>query len=353
MAAGSSQNFMQSWLHEYGSRWLNTLLAERGLSPNTVAAYRQDLNALEEFCVQGGISATCGETSEHAPKHGSGEDAAPAFDEQNLLLFIVWLRRKGDGPRTLARRLSSLRGFLGWCAEEKLIEGNPAALLDGPKLPQMLPDVLSVDEVQALLEAPDSSTPLGRRDRAMFELMYAAGLRVSEVTGLKPLDIDFQRGVVRVFGKGRKERLVPLHERAQNMLRAYLAECRPLFAPHEDAFFLNRSGAGLTRQAIWKIIKKYALKAGIVKDISPHTLRHSFATHLLEGGADLRTVQILLGHSDLAATELYTHIGSRYLRDIFARCHPRNSVPGTTGNSSALKKEESNEENSRYMPSER
>ncbi len=315
IAVTRSPDFSQTWLQVHGVRWLDMLLAERGLSTHTVDAYQQDLRSLGEFCEESGIRPSDGEKP-------------PLFDDQSLLLFIVWLRRRGDGHRTLARRLSCLRGFLGWCAEERLIEGNPAALLDGPKLPQLIPNVLTVDEVRALLAAPDGVSPLGRRDRTMLELMYAAGLRVSEVTGLKPLDVDFQRGVVRVFGKGRKERLVPLHDRAVDLLRAYLAECRPLFAPQTDAFFLNRSGTGLTRQAVWKIIKKHALAAGIVKDISPHTLRHSFATHLLEGGADLRTVQLLLGHSDLAATELYTHIGVRRLREVFARCHPRNSESG-------------------------
>lgn len=326
--AACSPDFDQTWLQAHGTRWLDMLLAERGLSAHTVDAYRQDLRALGEFCEESGVRPSHVGPSHVGKDKGEtdkADESVPLFDEQTLLLFIVWLRRRGDGHRTLARRLSCLRGFFGWCAEEKLIEGNPAALLDGPKLPQLLPNVLSVDEVRALLGAPDAGTPLGRRDRAMLELMYAAGLRVSELTGLKPLDVDFQRGVVRVFGKGRKERLVPLHDRAVDMLRSYLTECRPLFSPHDDAFFLNRSGTGLTRQAVWKIIKRHALAAGIAKDISPHTLRHSFATHLLEGGADLRTVQMLLGHSDLAATELYTHIGARHLREVFARCHPRNS----------------------------
>jgi integrase/recombinase XerD len=164
----------------------------------------------------------------------------------------------------------------------------------------------------------------------MLELMYASGLRVSEVTGLHPLDIDLQTGVVRVCGKGRKERLVPMHARAVDILAQYLREVRPEFMPQDSHVFLNRSGVGLTRQAVWKLIRRYALEAGIQRDISPHTLRHTFATHLLEGGADLRTVQLLLGHSDLAATELYTHVRSDILEDVYRRCHPRNGENNAT-----------------------
>ena len=247
------------------------------------------------------------------------------MDDEQLLLFVVWLRRRGDGKRTLARRLSCLRGFLGWCVDLGLMEGNPAELLDGPKLPRVLPNVLTRQEVLALIDAPDTRTKLGRRDHAMLELMYASGLRVSELVHLRPLDIDLQSGVVRVFGKGRKERLVPMHARAVAVMDDYLRSVRPEFMPQESVVFLNRSGMGLTRQAVWKLIRRYALEARIGRDISPHTMRHTFATHLLEGGADLRTVQMLLGHSDLAATELYTHVRSDLLEDVYRRCHPRNA----------------------------
>lgn len=310
-------------LAEQGRIWLDTLLAERGLSVHTVDAYRQDLEALRAFL------------DEWSPPPQAGTASASplaALDDEALLLFVVWLRRRGDGRRTLARRLSCLRGFFTWAAEQGLIGANPAALLDGPKLPSLLPDVLTREEAAALLEAPGSEDKLGCRDRAMLELMYAAGLRVSELIRVRPLDLDVQRGVVRVFGKGRKERLVPLHGRAVAVLDAYLRQCRPLFNPapgaQGDTLFLNRSGRGLTRQGVWKLIKRYArqigLKGGGTRRLSPHTLRHSFATHLLEGGADLRTVQMLLGHSDLAATELYTHVRSDRLVDIHARFHPRN-----------------------------
>ena len=299
-------------LRRLGERWLDVLLAARGLSPATVSSYRQDLAALADFADE---------------SLGEGLDARAALsrlDDEQLLLFVVWLRQRGDGKRTLARRLSCLRGFLGWCAENSMVSGNPAALLDGPKLPRVLPTVLSQREVLKLLDAPDPHSKLGRRDRAMLELMYASGLRVSELVGLHPLDLDLQAGTVRVFGKGRKERLVPIHARAVDIMGQYLRDVRPDFAPQSSFVFLNRSGLGLTRQAVWKLIRRYALEAGIQRDISPHTMRHTFATHLLEGGADLRTVQMLLGHSDLAATELYTHVRSDVLEDVYRRCHPRN-----------------------------
>lgn len=298
-------------LRRLGEQWLDELLASRGLSPMTIDSYRQDVASLADFLEEGGEALTA-------------RQALASLDDERLLLFVVWLRRRGAGKRTLARRLSSLRGFLGWCFDLQLISGNPAALLDGPKLPKVLPNVLSRAEAMALLAAPDPHTRLGRRDRAMLELMYASGLRVSELTSLHPLDLDLQTGVVRVFGKGRKERLVPMHSRAVEILGQYLRDVRPEFMPQDDHVFLNRSGLGLTRQAVWKLIRRYALEAGIQRDISPHTMRHTFATHLLEGGADLRTVQLLLGHSDLAATELYTHVRSDILEDVYRRCHPRN-----------------------------
>ena len=303
-------------LRAVAERWLDEILAVRGLSPATVDSYRQDIASLASFLEESG-----GENL-------TARQALSGLDDEQLLLFVVWLRRRGDGKRTLARRLSCLRGFFGWCADEGLMESNPAGLLDGPKLPRVLPNVLSREEVLRLIQAPDGHSRLGRRDRAMLELMYASGLRVSELVNLRPLDLDLQRGVVRVFGKGRKERLVPMHARAVSVMEEYLSLVRPDFAPQDSRVFLNRSGKGLTRQAVWKLIRKYALEARIGRDISPHTMRHTFATHLLEGGADLRTVQMLLGHSDIAATELYTHVRSDVLEDVYRRCHPRNAPPG-------------------------
>lgn len=292
----------------HSKEWLNSLLVQQGLSQNTAAAYGQDLDALQTFLEQ------------------SGTDIASA-DDDTLLLFSAYLSKKGDSKRSIARRLSCIRKFFAWLHEEKYIAENPAALLDTPKLPQYLPDVLSLDEIRRLLSAPDPLTKLGQRDIAMLHLLYASGLRVSELVSVKPTDIDFQKGIIRVFGKGKKERLIPIHTTALNLLTAYLQNTRSLFIPDpataNNTLFLNRSGKKLTRQGIWKLIKRYCLLAKIQGNISPHTLRHSFATHLLEGGADLRTVQILLGHSDLTATELYTHICQNKIQEVYARAHPR------------------------------
>jgi len=288
-------------------RWLEELITVRGLSRNTVAAYGQDLDALRLFL----------------------EELSQPFsslDEESLMLFAAWLRQRGDGSRTLARRLSALRQFCAWCTEENVLQDNPLALVDGPKLPARLPEVLSRDEMLALLAAPPvlgEDSRLGRRDRAMLQLLYAAGLRVSELVNLRPLDVDLQAGIVRVFGKGSKERLVPIHEQCIACLRDYLAGTRPAFKPVDDEMFLNRSGKKLTRQGVWKLVKRYALQAGITKSISPHTFRHSFATHLLEGGADLRSVQMLLGHADMTATEIYTHVQAERLRRAHDLYHPR------------------------------
>lgn len=202
---------------------------------------------------------------------------------------------------------------------------NPATLLDGPKLARKLPTVLSRAEVEALLARPNCAERLGFRDRTMLELLYAAGLRVSELVGLVLSDVDAQAGIVRVFGKGSKERYVPLHATAVTFILDYVRVWRPLLHPRCDVLFLNRSGLGLTRQGVWKLIKRYAREASIMQVVSPHTLRHSFATHLLEGGADLRTVQILLGHSDIMATEIYTHVQSAHMRAVHSTFHPRSS----------------------------
>jgi integrase/recombinase XerD len=285
-------------------RFLEHLLVVRGLSENSLKAYEADLRDFALFL----------------------RDHSIALDEttdQILFLYLVQLRSEGLGNRSMARHLSSLRGLFQFLTEERIVKENPAALLQNPKLPRLLPDVLSRHEVSLLLEQPDSGDKLGFRDRTMLELLYAAGLRVSELIGLELLDFDPQTGILRVFGKGSKERLVPLHETAQSFLGNYLSAWRSSFGPVQGKIFLNRSGSGLSRQSVWKMINRYALKAGIRKDVSPHTLRHSFATHLLDGGADLRTVQTLLGHADISATEIYTHVQSTRLRTIHGTFHPR------------------------------
>ena len=291
-------------MHEEIDAYLQHLTVIRGLAEKTVQAYGSDLFFFREFL----------------DEHQGGLDQ---IDEHFLFLYLVHLRRKGLKNTSLARNLSSLRGFFDYLHQERLVPANPAALLDNPKLTRKLPEVLSRDEVLALLARPDTSERLGFRDRAMLELLYACGLRVSELISLTLTDIDAPVGQRSSFGKGSNPRYVPLHEGAMTFLLDYLRHWRPLFGPKEDKVFLNRSGQGLSRQGVWKLLRRYALEAGITRPVSPHTLRHSFATHLLEGGADLRTVQILLGHSDIMATEIYTHVQSRRMIALHRKYHPR------------------------------
>ncbi len=288
--------------------WLDTLLAERGLSAHTVASYGHDLKNFLMFLEE------------------SGQEQVREFQEQELFYYLAWLRGRGQAGRTLARHLSSLRGFFAHLVDSGILKKNSAKLLESPKLPSLLPEFLSQEDVQKLLQKPALNERSGQRDRCILELLYASGLRVSELCQLQLKDIDSQRRILRIFGKGAKERFVPMHEKAMQILDGYISEWRKLFNPKEDFVFINRSGRGLTRQYIWKLVKKYAELAQIRQEISPHTFRHSFATHLLEGGADLRSVQLLLGHSDISATEIYTHIQMRRLQDIHQRYHPRNRM---------------------------
>jgi integrase/recombinase XerD len=290
--------------------WLDHLSAERGLSPNTVEAYSRDTRDFFAFLE---------ELSEKAP----GFRTFDALGEHDLLLYFAWLRGRGQTGRSLARHLSSLRGFFAYAVEQGAASGNPALFPERPKLPILLPEVLSEEEVDAVLARPDMGDKLGVRDRCMLEVLYGAGLRATELCTLRVLDVDMQRGVLSVFGKGSKERLVPVHDAALSLIDVYLRDWRPAFGPAEDALFLNRSGRRLSRVALWKAVRKYAALAGIRRAVSPHSFRHSFATHLLEGGADLRTVQILLGHADISATEIYTHVQSGRLRRIHGAYHPR------------------------------
>ena len=290
--------------HPWVDRYLEYLLLEKGLSENSLDGYSRDLESLVSFFQE---------------KKSPLEQA----NKGNLFLYLTRLRARGLTSRSLARHLSSLRGFFSFLAEEGLLSEDPARLMQNPKLPRTLPEVLSPEEMERVLAQPDTASKLGTRDRTMLELLYASGLRVSELVTLRPLDYDSQAGLLRIFGKGSKERLVPVHYAAQKILAEYLERWRPEFVPKQDFLFLNRSGKGLTRQAVWKAVKRYALQAGITREISPHTFRHSFATHLLEGGADLRTVQILLGHVDISATEIYTHVQTGRLMRIHKEYHPR------------------------------
>lgn len=286
-------------------QFMNQLKVERGLSANTLAAYSHDLLTFFDFLGRKGVS--------------------PLEAMQNDLIAFIGEKRPHLSARSLARCLVSIRMFYRFCVTEGKVESNPARLLGIPKLHQHLPDTLSRDEVEALLSQPDVQTGLGKRDRAMLELLYATGLRVTELMELRVNNINLDAGFVRTVGKGAKERIIPMGSKAMDALREYLGSGRPSFLKKGRAsnLFLSSRGRPMTRQGFWKIIKGYALKAGITRRVTPHTLRHSFATHLLEGGADLRSVQVMLGHSDISTTQIYTHVAREKLRSIHEKYHPR------------------------------
>lgn len=287
-------------------QYLDALWMERGLSENTLAAYRRDLQAFLLWCYKQGVPFT-----ELAKTH-----------VQSYLADLLGAKRS---PRSAARVLSSLRGLFRYGVRESWIKVDPSHGLESPRIGRPLPSTLSEDEVEALLDAPDIVTPLGIRDRSMLELLYACGLRVSELVNLTLPQLSLNQGVVRVSGKGGKERLVPMGDEALVWLRTYLKSARLelLGDVVSDVLYPGRSGAALTRQAFWHRIKHYAIVAGISKPLSPHVVRHAFATHLVNHGADLRVVQLLLGHSDLSTTQIYTHVARQRLQGLHEQHHPR------------------------------
>lgn len=286
--------------------YLDHLRVERGLAPNTVTSYATDLSKLTAFAESRSITDTGG------------------VDTLLVTKFLVSLHEAGLGARSATRHLSAVRGFCRFLALERLIPADPTKDISTPRLGRKLPVFLSFDEVLRLLSAPDVTKARGRRDRAMLSLMYAAGLRVTELCLLRSSDLDKQRGFVNVLGKGGKRRLVPVGEVALADIDLYLKDPRPSRGTKmQPALFLSSWGRPLTRQAFWKLVVRYARKAGITKAISPHKLRHSFATHLLEHGADLRSVQALLGHANIATTEIYTHLGTDHVRRAHQKAHPR------------------------------
>ena len=286
-------------------QFINQLKVERGLAVNTILAYNHDLMGFFEFLKRRGVS--------------------PVQVNQDDLLSFIAEKKTQLSPRSLVRNLVSIRMFYRFLVTEGKIDSNPARLMGIPKMYRYLPDILSRDEVEALLLQPDIQTVLGKRDKAILELLYATGLRVTELISLKMIDINLEVGFIRTIGKGSKERIIPMGTKAMDSLKEYLTDSRPSFPKKEEFsyIFLNSRGRPLTRQGLWKIIKSYALKAGITKTVTPHTVRHSFATHLLEGGADLRSIQIMLGHSDISTTQIYTHIARERLKEIHERYHPR------------------------------
>jgi integrase/recombinase XerD len=296
--------------------YLDHLRVERGLAANTVSAYATDLARLASFA------------------HRQGVAAVGDLDAVAVTRFLVELDRAGLSARSAARYLSAVRGLCRFLVRERHVAADPTALLATPRLGRRLPTVLTFEEVERLLSAPDITRARGLRDRAMLSLMYAAGLRVSELCALKIGDLDRRRGFVSVLGKGGKRRLVPVGEVALADLDAYLAHGRTLKSrsaspsgggarPHRAALFLSSWGRPLSRQGFWKLVVRYARQASITKPISPHKLRHSFATHLLEGDADLRSVQAMLGHANIATTEIYTHVAPDHVRRAHQKAHPR------------------------------
>ena len=279
----------------------DALWLEDGLSKNTLSSYRRDLEQLAAFL-------------EKTP--------LVKASEENLFAFLAARRGRASSA---ARMLSSLKRFYGWCLRERHVKADPTLKLDPPKRAPRFPKTLSEADVEALLAAPDTGRPLGMRDRAMFEVLYAAGLRVSELVGMKVFEANLDAGVVRVMGKGSKERLVPLGEEAVDWVRRYLKDFRPslLKKKSSDHMFVTSRGTGMSRQAFWQNIKRYGARAVPNKHFSPHVLRHAFATHLINHGADLRVVQMLLGHADISTTQIYTHVARERLKMLHAKHHPR------------------------------
>lgn len=288
------------------TRFLDGAWMERGLSANTLAAYRADLMALSRWLNARGIEIS-------------------KASRADLLGFIAWRVESGARPRSTARQLSSFRRFYRHLLREGALREDPTAQIAMPKIGRSLPKSLTEEEVEALLNAPVVSDPLGSRDRTMLEVLYATGLRVSELVTLKYSQLNLNQGVLRVHGKGDRERLIPLGEEAVRWLREFINTGRGeiLLDRHTDYLFPTRRGDHMTRQAFWHIIKRYARKSNIEKELSPHTLRHAFATHLLNHGADLRVVQMLLGHSDLSTTQIYTHVARERMKELHTRHHPR------------------------------
>jgi integrase/recombinase XerD len=288
------------------SRFLDAVWMERGLSPNTLAAYRADLTALARWLAERGVPIL----------------RTTRADLQDFIAFRV---QAGARPRSTARQLSSFRRFFRYLVREAVVREDPTAQIAMPKIGRSLPKSLTEEEVESLLGAPTVTDPLGNRDRTMLEVLYATGLRVSELVNLRNGQVNLNQGVIRILGKGNRERLIPLGEEAVRWIIEFSRAPRTeiLLERQTDYLFPTRRGDRMTRQAFWHIIKRYARKAGIGKELSPHTLRHAFATHLLNHGADLRVVQMLLGHSDLSTTQIYTHVARERMKELHQQHHPR------------------------------
>ena len=289
--------------------YIHFIQVERQLSVNTLASYRRDLESYVHFL-----------------KEAEGMSDFSVVERTTILRHLEQLRAQGKTSRTIARHISSIRSFHQFLLREKRAETDPTVHLEMPTIEQKLPNILSIQEIEALLTAPNKSKPQGIRDLAMLELLYGSGMRISELIALDLADIHLTMGFVRVFGKGGKERIIPLGKSALSAINAYLNGARSQLQgkyPKTDACFINQRGKRLTRQGCWKLMKEHALKAGIQHELTPHTLRHSFATHLVENGADLRAVQEMLGHADISTTQIYTHISKTRLSEVYKQFHPR------------------------------
>ncbi|MBU1124396.1 MAG: site-specific tyrosine recombinase XerD [Candidatus Omnitrophica bacterium] len=287
--------------------FLDYLAVERGLSRNTVISYRQDLVQYMDFLESGHI------------------DALSKVSKNEITRFMLFQKDKGIAANSIARRLAAIRMFHRFLAREKIIRNDPSNLIDSPKLWKKIPDTLSAEEIEALLAAPNLRKKQGSRDRAILETLYATGMRVSEAVTLKKDDVNMDIGYLRCIGKGNKERVIPLGKKAIESIKRYLSSSRISFLKGNESEFLfvSRLGKKISRQSIWKIIKKYASDAKIKKPLRPHILRHTFATHLLERGADLRSVQEMLGHANISTTQIYTHVNKERLKLVHQKFHPR------------------------------
>jgi integrase/recombinase XerD len=289
------------------SSFLTHVRVEKGLSPNTVSAYRRDLMKFSEFAKKRKLMLE-------------------AVTRDDLVDFLAGLYRQKLESKSVARHLVSLRNFFRFAQVQELIAVDPSLNLESPKIRRSLPGYLRLEEVERLLAQPDAKTPFGLRDRAMLEVLYSAGLRVSELVGLRVSDLDTKAGCVRCIGKGDKERIVPIGKKALAIVDGYLREARPTLlgkAVGSPTLFVNRRGGALSRVGVWKILSAYGRRAGLQVALTPHMLRHSFATHLLERGADLRSVQLMLGHADISTTQIYTHVVEERLKQIYKAHHPR------------------------------
>lgn len=287
-------------------RYIDNLWTEKGLSANTLSSYQRDIEYFSAWLRK-------------------SDELLQSVTHARLQSYLTYRFQENFSPRSTSRALSCLRGLYKWMLRERLVSEDPTQLIESPKIGKSLPKTLSEDEVGRLLEEPKTDIPLELRDKAMLELLYGCGLRISELVGLDLNQVNLRQSVVRTFGKGSKERLVPMGEEASHWVNEYLRNARPalLDSNLSQALFVSKRKQHMTRQTFWYRIKHYVLRAGIEKDISPHVLRHAFATHLLNHGADLRVVQLLLGHSDLSTTQIYTHVAKQRLQNMHAKHHPR------------------------------